>query len=281
MKEIQFTKMHGLGNDFILVDGVVKKLPRLRWSNLAVRICRRLTDVGGDGLIVILPSRKADFRMRIFNSDGSEAEMCGNGFRCMIRYLRDKRYTSQSSIPVQTLAGRITGEIVKSAESDCQVKVAMGSPEFRAEKIPVKTSKPELIESRLRVGSDFYIVTAVSMGNPHVVLFMDSLKMDWKTLGAKLENHQLFPERANVEFVRVLNRRKIEMISWERGAGPTMASGTGACAAVAAGIRTGQLDYKVEVNFKLGSLIVEYDETENMICKTGPAEYCFSGTYYY
>ncbi|HEQ99852.1 MAG TPA: diaminopimelate epimerase [candidate division Zixibacteria bacterium] len=281
MKELQFTKMHGLGNDFILVDGVVTKLPRLRWSDFAVRICRRSTAVGADGLILILPSRKADFRMRIFNSDGSEAEMCGNGFRCMIRYLRDKCYTSRDSIPVQTLAGRITGEIIKSAKSDYQVKVAMGRPEFRAEKIPVKTSKPEVIGSKLKAGSDSYIVTAVSMGNPHVVLFMDSLKIDWRSLGAKLEHHHLFPERANVEFVRIINRRKIEMISWERGAGPTMASGTGACAAVAAGIRTGQLDYKVGVDFKLGSLIVEYNKNEDMIYKTGPAEYCFSGTYYY
>ncbi|MBD3216982.1 MAG: diaminopimelate epimerase [candidate division Zixibacteria bacterium] len=281
MRKLQFTKMHGLGNDFIFVDGIVRKLPRLKWSNLAVKICERLTGVGADGLILMLPSRKADFRMRIFNSDGSEAEMCGNGFRCMIRYLHDNRYTSRKKIPVQTLAGSITGAVVKSSKSDFRVRVAMGSPEFKAEKIPVKISGSVLVDGKIKIGSDSYIVTAVSMGNPHAVLFMDSLKMDWRSLGAQLELHKRFPERANVEFVKVINRKKIEMISWERGAGPTMASGTGASAAVAAGIKTGRLDHKVEVKFELGSLIIEYDEEENQIYKTGPAEYSFSGTYHY
>jgi diaminopimelate epimerase len=273
--------MHGLGNDFILLDGIKKALPRLKWGKLTVEICNRHKGPGADGLILMLPSHKSDFRMRIFNSDGSEAEMCGNGFRCMIRYLYDKKYTRKKSIDVETLAGVITGQVVKSSKSSFMVRVAMGKPKFDTKKIPITTSKPEIIDSKLKVGRETYIATVVSMGNPHIVLFVDNLKFDWKSLGARMEMHHLFPQRTNVEFVRIISRMKIDMRSWERGAGPTMASGTGAAAAVAAGIRTGRLNDKVEAKFESGSLFMEYDRQSGMIYKTGPAEYCFQGTYGY
>jgi diaminopimelate epimerase len=281
VKNIDFIKMHGLGNDFILLDGIKKALRRLKWDKLAVAMCHRQTGVGADGLILMLPSREADFRMRIFNSDGSEAEMCGNGFRCMIRYLFDKRYSRKKSIEVETMAGIIAGQVVKSSKSSFMVKVAMGRPVFDTKKISIRTSQPEIIESRLKVGRETYIATVVSMGNPHIVLFVDNLKFDWKMLGPRLEMHHLFPQRANVEFVHILSRKKIEMRSWERGAGPTMASGTGAAAAAAAGIRTGKLNDTVEVKFESGSLFMEYDRESGQIYKTGPAEYCFKGTYQY
>ncbi len=281
MKNIDFIKMHGLGNDFILLDGIKRRLPALKWHRFAAAVCHRHTGVGADGLILMLPSRKADFRMRIFNSDGSEAEMCGNGFRCMIRYLYEKRYTRKKSIEVETLAGIIAGQVVKSSKSNFMVKVALGKPEFRTKRIPVKSSKPEIIENQLKVGRETYIATVVSMGNPHIVLLVDNLKFDWKLLGARMEMHHLFPQRANVEFVHVISHNRIEMRSWERGAGPTMASGTGAAAATAAGIKTGRLNNKVEVKFESGSLCMEYDRETGQIYKTGPAEYCFKGTYQY
>lgn len=273
--------MHGLGNDFILLDGIKKRLPTLKWHRFAAAVCHRQTGIGADGLILMLPSGKADFRMRIFNSDGSEAEMCGNGFRCMIRYLYEKRYTRKKSIEIETLAGIITGQVVESSKSNFMVKVAMGRPEFCTKKIPVKTSKPEIIENQLKVGRETYIATVVSIGNPHIVLLVDDLKFDWKLLGARMEMHHLFPQRANVEFVHVISHNRIEMRSWERGAGPTMASGTGAAAATAAGIRTGRLNNKVEVIFERGSLFMEYDRESGQIYKTGPAEYCFTGIYQY
>lgn len=273
--------MHGLGNDFIFLDGIKHALLRLAWDKLAAAICKRQTDVGADGLILMLPSHRADFRMRIFNSDGSEAEMCGNGFRCMIRYLYDMKYTKKRIIEIETLAGIITGKVVKSSKSKFLVRVAMGKPEFDTKKIPIRTSKPEIIESKLKVGRETQIATVVSMGNPHIVVFVDDLKFDWKSLGARMEVHHLFPQRANVEFVHIISRIKVEVRSWERGAGPTMASGTGAAAATAAGIKTGRLNDKVEVKFERGSLFMEYDRKSGQIYKTGPAEYCFEGTYQY
>ena len=273
--------MHGLGNDFILLDGIGKRLPQLNRPKLAVSMCNRQTGVGADGLILMIPSQMADFRMRIFNSDGSEAEMCGNGFRCMIRCLHDRKFTLSKSIRVETIAGTIIGQVIKSSKSQFMVRVAMGSPEFDTRKIPVKTSKHELIQSKLKIGRKSIVVTVVSMGNPHVVLFVQDLDFDWKTLGAQIEVNPLFPQRTNVEFVHIINRGKIEVRSWERGAGATMASGTGAAAATAAGIKTGGLNDKVEVRFKLGSLMMEFDRKSGRIYKTGPAEYCFSGVYQY
>jgi diaminopimelate epimerase len=281
VREFEFTKMQGLGNDFIFLDGLKNKLPKINFSRMAKTICNRATGVGADGLILILPSRKYDFRMRAFNSDGSEAEMCGNGFRCMIRYLTEYEYSHNFAIDVETLAGKITGEVVKSTQKEYLVKVAMGCPEFESKKIPIRTSKKYFVDSILKVGNKGYEVTCVSIGNPHTVLFVDTFNTHWKILGEQIENHKVFLERTNVEFVKVASKNKIRLISWERGAGPTMASGTGATAAVAAGIHTGRLNRKVEVVFDLGSLFINWDKNTNQIYKTGPAEYVFSGKYYF
>jgi len=262
--------MHGLGNDFILLDAFINGLPRLKYPEFSQKICDRTTGIGADGLILIMPGNRADFKMRIFNSDGSEAEMCGNGFRCMIRHIFEKGYTRKKKIAVDTLAGTITGEIANDSDNKFAIRVAMGIPEFRAGKIPLRTKKKEIIDSKITVEGMKYTITAVSIGNPHAVLFVDDWDFDWRAVGKKIENHRLFPAKANVEFVEILNRKKLIMRDWERGAGATLASGTGSCAAVAAGIRTGKLDNKVEL-----------DDESGLIYKTGPAEYICTGHYFY
>ncbi len=281
MRFIEFTKMHGLGNDFILLDGIEKRLPRLKFGNFTKAICDRTTGIGADGLILIMPGTRADFRMHIFNSDGSQAEMCGNGFRCLIRYIYERGYTDRKKIAVDTLAGTITGEIVNDSGKNFTIRVAMGRPEFRAKNIPLRTKKKEIIDSKITVEGMKYTLTAVSIGNPHAVLFVDNWDFDWRAVGRMIEKHRLFPAKANVEFVEIINRKKLIMRDWERGAGATLASGTGSCAAVAAGIRTGRLDNSVEVKLKLGSLRIELDDESDLIYKTGPAEYICTGNYFY
>jgi diaminopimelate epimerase len=281
MRFIEFTKMHGLGNDFILLDAFINGLPRVKYPDFSQKICARTTGIGADGLILIMPGGKANFRMRIYNSDGSQAEMCGNGFRCMIRYIYERGYTDKKTIAVDTLAGIITGEIVNDSEKKFTIRVAMGVPEFKADRIPLRTRKKEIIDGKITIAGMKYTMTAVSIGNPHAVLFVDDWYFDWKAVGKKIENHRLFPAKANVEFVEILSRKKLIMRSWERGAGPTLASGTGSCAAVAAGIRTGRLDNKVQVQLKLGSLRIEQDKKSGLIFKTGPAEYICTGRYFY
>lgn len=281
MKELKFTKMHGLGNDFVYLDGIAENLPRLDLPKLTQSICNRQTGVGADGLIVMLPSKTCDFRMRIFNADGGEAEMCGNGFRGMIRYLNDCGHSKSKIIRVETLAGTISGEIVKSGKNAPLVRVAMGVPEFHCNKIDVDTAHKEFIERKIKIKSESYTITVVSMGNPHAVLFVPDFKFDWHGAGREIEYYKLFPKRTNVEFVKIIMRSKILVHSWERGVGPTMASGTGASAAVAAGIRCGYLDDSVEVVYDLGSLIIEWKNRDQDLFKTGPAEYSFTGTYKY
>jgi len=281
MKEYSFIKMHGLGNDFIYLDGLSDKLPRADYHKLAVSICDRPSGVGADGLILILPSSVSDFKMRIFNADGSEAEMCGNGFRGLIRYLHDNGNTKKKNITVETLAGIISGEIIKSRKSIVQVKVGMGAPEFRCSKIDVETRHQEIIERSIKINSQNYTITIVSMGNPHAVIVVPDYKFDWHTAGKAIEHYKLFPKRTNVEFMQIINRTKVYVKSWERGVGPTMASGTGASSAVAAGIRCGYLDDTVEVVYDLGSLIIEWKNKNGGLFMTGPTEYSFSGVYKY
>ena len=281
MKEYSFFKMHGLGNDFVYLDGLSDKLPGADYHKLAASICDRPTGVGADGLILILPSSICDFKMRIFNADGSEAEMCGNGFRGLIRYLHDHAYTKKNIITVETLAGTISGEIIKSRKSTVQVKVGMGVPEFRCSKIDVESRHQEIIERRIKIKAQSYNITVVSMGNPHAVIVVQDYKLDWHTAGKSIEHFKLFPKRTNVEFMKILNRTKVIVKSWERGVGATMASGTGASSAVAAGIRCGYLDDTVEVVYDLGSLIIEWEDKNGELFMTGPSEYSFIGTYKY
>ncbi len=280
MKKISFIKMHGLGNDFVMLDFWKKRPVGFSAGKVAKRICDRASGVGADGLIVLLRGRKNPFRMRVYNADGSEAEMCGNGFRCLIRMIHDRKYSFDRFLPVETKAGIIQGEILKKSKHDFLVRVAMGRPEFDLKKIGVKSRKKEFLRDNLKIGRDSHKVSIVSMGNPHAVLYLRSFNLDWRDLGQKIENHCMFPHRTNVEFARKINRKKIELKSWERGAGETMASGTGASAAVAVGIKNGLLDRKVAVQFELGTLMIEQEPENGIIYSTGPSEYAFEGSYF-
>jgi len=277
MKNLEFTKMHGLGNDFIVVDGIGKRLSVRDWKSLSMKLCGRFTGVGGDGVIVALPSRKADFRMRIFNSDGSEAEMCGNGLRCMIRLLHDRGYMKKRDCSIETIEQNIAASVVKSLKSDFQVRYCVGEPDFLARNIPVKTAQDYFINGKIKINRRNYVVTSLFVGNPNTVMFVDDLSFDWQSIGAAIEVDPMFPQRTNVEFVKVVSKGQIRMKSWERGAGPTLASGTGACAAVAAGIMVGLLKREVEVMCDLGSLNVNWSQDDGKIYQPGPAEYCFTG----
>ncbi|MBD3382965.1 MAG: diaminopimelate epimerase [candidate division Zixibacteria bacterium] len=281
MRRIKFFKMHGLGNSFIFLDLLDRSYRSVDYSDLARSICDISTGVGADGLILIGKSRRADFAMRIINSDGSEAEMCGNGLRCMVRYLYDNQLASGKKMNVDTLAGRISAEVVDSSKNSFKVKVAMGRPVFDTDQIPVLSRSKEHIEKAIRVNNQQLKITVVSMGNPHAVCFVEDFDFDLHLLGPMLENHKIFPERANVEFVKVLSSNRIALKSWERGAGPTSASGTGASASVAAGIKTGRLRSEVDVRFENGNLALYQDPDEHVIYQSGPAEYILCGEYYY
>jgi len=271
---MRFAKMEGTGNDFVVthevepsqVDAFVRGVPLL---------CDRRRGIGADGVVLILPSNRADYRMRIFNADGSEAEMCGNGIRCMVVYLEKKGMTAKGLLSVETGAG-----LVSTSRLDKQVRVDMGPPILDADKIP--TTKPgggRVIMESLTVGDRVMRVTAVSMGNPHAVVFVAALTDDLvERYGKLLEHHQFFPRRVNAEFVRLISDSEIEMRVWERGCGETMACGTGACAAVVSGILNGKLGAKVAVHLLGGDLFVEWDgEASHSVSLTGPARWVFEG----
>jgi len=278
MRELAFTKMHGLGNDFIVIDGIEKKISCRLWNKRSIELCDRFRGIGGDGVILALPGRRGDFRMRIFNSDGSEAEMCGNGLRCVVRLVYDKGFLNKKCYKIETIGSTVEAVIVSARKSDFKVRYCVGTPDFRAADVPVKVKEEFFINGKIKIGRRNFVVTSLSVGNPHTVVFVNDLSFDWQEIGAQIEVHKMFPNRTNVEFVKVSRRGRIYLKSWERGAGPTHASGTGACAAVAAGVMVGLLNREVEVVCDYGSLFVEWDSEDNMIYQTGPAEYCFTGT---
>ncbi len=270
--------MHGLGNDFIMIDGIGEKLTARKWGELTAQLCDRNTGIGADGLILVLPGKRGDFRMRIFNSDGSEAEMCGNGLRCMVRLLYDRKYLTKKTCGVEAGNRIVDARIVSSKKSDFQVRYCVGKPDFLAANVPVKVKEEYFINGKIMVGRRNFTVTSLSVGNPNTIVFVDDLDFGWQDVGREMEVHKLFPNRTNVEFVLVATQRRVYVKSWERGAGPTLASGTGACAAVAAGVMVGLLKRQVEVVCELGSLNVEWSSSDDYIYQTGPAKYSFSGT---
>ena len=270
--------MHGLGNDFILIDGISERISTRSWDSRSVELCDRFRGIGADGVILAIPSRRADFRMRIFNSDGPEVEMCGNGLRCMVRLLYDRKRLRKKKCTIETTGGMIEASIVSAGRSNFQVRYCVGVPDFAAANIPVKVRQEYFINGKIKIGRKNYVVTSLSVGNPHTVIFVDDLDFDWREVGAEIECHKMFPNRTNVEFAKVSTRGRVLLKSWERGAGPTHASGTGACAAVAAGVMVGLLKRRVEVVCDFGSLAVEWDSESNVMYQTGPADYCFTGT---
>lgn len=267
--------MQGLGNDFIITheiaDGMVQSV-----AKQAVWLCDRRRGIGADGVIFVLPSRKADFRMRIFNSDGSEAEMCGNGIRCFALYVRYLQLTNLKKLTIETAAGEIVTEIV----NENSVKVNMGAPVFEAARIPVKQESGRIIMKDLQIDDKFFKFTAVSMGNPHVVIYSeeltDELVLDY---GKKIEVHPLFPKKTNVEFIKVLSDKEIAMRVWERGCGETQACGTGACASVVSGIVNKLHGNDITVHLPGGTLQIQWSGNVNdSVYMTGPASMVFEGS---
>lgn len=269
---MHFTKVEGLGNDFVLIDSFAEGTPAAP-DKLAVLMCDRHRGVGADGVLLVGPSNEADIEMRLFNADGSEAEMCGNGLRCVALYARRHGLVSRDNVRVSTLGGLKTAEV--SAE-DGFVRVDMGSPDFAAGRVPVETDEQEWIDRPLEVLGRLVRLTCVSMGNPHAVAFLrDGEQLDAAVFGPAIERHPAFPRRTNVEFVRV-EPEGLQVVVWERGAGFTLACGTGACATVAASARLGLTSRTVKVHLPGGALDVQWAADGRLYMK-GPASEVFEG----
>lgn len=282
---LDFVKMHGIGNDFILMDFLTKKFPEeLNPFEMAKRLCHRHFGIGADGLILILPSKKHDLKMRILNNDGSEAQMCGNGIRCFARYAYENQFVKKKKFSVETLSGEIIPEIIFKNTLSCDidgVRVDMGKPRLSRQEIPMKgdPNMQVINEEILLRDNQRFQVTCVSMGNPHCVLFIpDSLgSYPVDQIGPAIENQPIFPEKTNVEFIQIINDREINFRVWERGVGETLACGTGASAAVVAGVLNQRLKKDVIVHLQGGDLRIEWRE-DGHIYMTGPAETTFHGT---
>lgn len=272
---MKFAKLEGLGNDFIVTHEVTEAdIPALRQR--APLLCDRRRGVGADSLILVLPptSPAADFQMRTINADGSEAEMCGNGVRCLALYVNRAGLTDKAALAVETRAA-----LIQTARTGDQVRVDMGRPILGAERIPTARRGGRVLMEPVRVEGRTFAVTAVSMGNPHAVIYADDLTDDLVLgFGPKLERHPFFPNRTNVEFVRVLSESAIQVRVFERGCGETAACGTGACASVVAGVLTQQHGHRVTVHLKGGDLLVEWDgDPAHPVFMTGPARWVFAG----
>jgi len=275
---MKFTKMHGTGNDYIYVNGFEEQIDNPQ--DAAVTWSDRHTGIGSDGLVLILPSENSDFRMRMFNADGSESEMCGNASRCIGKYVFDKGMTRKTTVTLETLAGVKVLQLFPGKDGTIEkVTVDMGEPELKASLIPVSVDFGELINRPLSFGKGLkYNVTAVSMGNPHAVIFTTQInKLDLPVIGPQIENSVHFPQRTNTEFIEVVSPDRIEMRVWERGSGETLACGTGACAAVVAGVVNGKTARKVTVALKGGDLQIEWNALDNHVYLTGPATFVFEG----
>lgn len=272
--QLEFVKYQGLGNDFVLVDNRNQNTPCLT-PEQAIRVCNRNFGVGADGVIFWLPGQgEADYTMRIYNSDGSEPEMCGNGIRCLAQFIHD--FEGKTASKIFTLAGLIVPEV----QPDGQVKVNMGQPKLLAQEIPTTLSTPaeKVINCNIEVGGQSWSVTCVSMGNPHCITFVpDVSAIALERLGPQFENHSAFPQRTNTEFIEVVRPDFLKMRVWERGAGATLACGTGACAALVAGVLTGNCASKATVELPGGPLWIEWSESEQTVWMMGPAQKVFAG----
>lgn len=274
---LQFTKMHGLGNDYVYMDAINQKIENR--SELAKFVSDRHFGIGSDGLILICPSEKADFRMQMFNQDGSEAEMCGNGIRCVGKFVYDKGLTKKETITVETLAGIKTLVMTAKNGKIETARVDMGEPILEPEKIPVISNENPVKNLKLEVEDKDFTFTCVSMGNPHAVTFIkeDVNKFDICKYGAKLEVNKAFPKKANIEFINVIDDKTLKMRVWERGAGETLACGTGACAVTVSAILNGYTKRAVTVHLLGGDLKIEWNKNDNHVYMTGPATTVFEG----
>ncbi len=273
---IKFTKMHGLGNDYVYMDAIHQNIEKE--SSLAQFVSNRNFGIGSDGLILICKSEIADFKMRMFNADGSEAEMCGNGIRCVGKFVYDKGLTNKTEVTIETLAGVKTLQLNVEQGKVKTVRVDMGEPILTPKEIPV-ISEEELVKSlKLKAKDKEFTFTCVSMGNPHAITFVENTKeFDVETYGKILEVDKVFPNKTNVEFIQIVDKNHIKMRVWERGAGETLACGTGACASVVACSLTGLTENKVNVELLGGTLEIEWNKEDNHVYMTGPAVTVFEG----
>ena len=276
---IKFTKMHGLGNDYVYIDAIDQKIENE--SSLAKFVSNRHFGICSDGLILICKSEIADFKMRMFNSDGSEAEMCGNGIRCVGKFVYDKGLTNKTTVKIETLAG-IKTLILNTKDGKVETaRVDMGEPILEAEKIPVISTEKTVKNLELEAENKKFKFTCVSMGNPHAITIVEITKeFDVEKYGKVLEIDNAFPKKANIEFAQIVDRQNISMRVWERGAGETLACGTGACATAVACNLNGLTDRKVNIELLGGTLNIEWNETDNHVYMTGPAVTVFDGELY-
>ena len=273
---MKFTKMQGLGNDYVYVNCFQEKIENP--VETAIKVSNRNFGIGSDGLIMINPSKVADCEMEMYNADGSRSEMCGNGIRCVGKYVYDYGIAKKPRISVETLAGIKYLDFTIENDKVKLVKVDMGSPELVPANIPVVAEGDTAIDEPINVDGVDYRMTCVSMGNPHAVVYIDDVKgLDIEKVGPKFENHERFPRRVNTEFVRVIDRNTVEMRVWERGSGETLACGTGACAVAVSSILNGYTENKVTVKLLGGDLFIEWDREANKVYMTGPAEVSFDG----
>ncbi|MNJ32033.1 Diaminopimelate epimerase [compost metagenome] len=275
---MEFTKMHGLGNDFLVFYGE-KALPEDA-SYLAQKWCNRYFGVGADGLVFILPSEQADFKMRIINSDGTEAEQCGNAIRCVCKYVYEKGYVLRERVTIETLGAGVQQAVLQTkASAVSSVRIDMGVPILGGRDIPTTLDVCPVLDWPIEAAGQRFSVTAVSMGNPHCIIYVDDpAAFDLSTWGPRLEVHPLFPQKTNVEFATITSFDRVEMRVWERGAGTTLACGTGACAALVASVLHGYTNRAAWIGLPGGDLYVEWDEADNHVYMSGPAETVFEGS---
>jgi len=275
---MKITKMQGLGNDYIYVNGMEETVPDP--ETLARKISDRHFGVGSDGLVLILPCEGADFRMRMFNADGSEAEMCGNAARCVAKYIHDRGLSRKEEIRLMTGAGIKVLKLAVENGRTVRVRVDMGEPVLDPSRIPAALAGSRIVGVPVEACGQRFPVTCVSMGNPHAVVFVeDADRFDVHGVGAALETHPVFPRKANVEFVTVKDRTRLRMRVWERGSGETLACGTGACASLVAGVLNGLCERKAVLELNGGPLTVEWDPETNHVFQEGPAEFVFDAEY--
>lgn len=273
---MKFTKMHGLGNDYVYVNCFKERIEDP--VNLARKVSDRHFGIGSDGLILIKPSDVADFRMDMYNADGSQAEMCGNGIRCVAKYVYDYGLTDKTDITIETLAGVKELKLHIEHEKVATITVNMGSPILEAEQIPVLADGKQVVNEPIVVKGRVYRMTCISMGNPHCIVFVDDTKTFLlEEIGPDFEAHHIFPNRTNTEFVQILDRKTVNMRVWERGSGETLACGTGACASAVACVLNGLTDNEITLHLLGGDLQVRWDQEENLVYMTGPATVVYDG----
>ena len=272
----KFYKMHGIGNDYIYFDCLDTPLDNPEAA--ALKLSDRHFGIGGDGIVLICPSALADAKMRMFNADGSEGKMCGNAIRCLGKYLYDFQKTNKTTLKIETLSGVKTLFLNVENGKTQSVKVDMGAPSLSPEQIPVRLGGKAVVGRETEIAGGRYAITCVSMGNPHCVIFVrDPDYVDLEQIGPLLENNAIFPQRANVEFVQVVSRDHLRMRVWERGAGETLACGTGACASIVAAVMTGRADRHVVMDLLGGSLTLDWSPDDGHVYQEGPAQFVFDG----